>query len=794
MEEIFVFFGFIAVCLVLSGPVALVIAIIALNKAKEASRQAMRPEHFAGNTANKRVTAVKAEPKIKEEAKPEEPIKRAVGEAAVPCEIKKSIAHIHGKLSESEDETKVEVKKDSKKAVIVSRPIEPETLSLEQRIGTKWVLIAGIITLIVSGGFFLKYAYDNSIVGPLGRVIIVAVSGLVAICVGEVTRKRNFDIVAKGVTSLGFALLYASVFSAFRFYDLMGAVPTFVLAFLITVAAMLYAVSLNEMLVAILSLLGGFLTPVLVSTGHNLPMPLFTYVLILGAGAMLCAYWRNWRAVNLLAFSGTVILYAGWFEKFFRGTIGDPELCVQMPIALGWLGVFFAVYLTLPLFNGFVKKTVAAKEDILLVLANAGVTFYYLWVTLYDDYRLGLAFCAIGMCIANLLMMRVVMGRCKKDKDLRLCMLLMGLFFLTIAIPLYLKMYGVAIAWAAEAVVLIFVGLRYRSSLTQIAGAICILLSLERLAEMLPMHTGAFTLIWNPAFGTWAFVSVMIVACHVLYRRSSCIDAENRKIISQVLHCLSVLVLCFAAVSEWQLFCKYNITGDAGISCFINGTLLIGTFFMLLLLIRGVCAAGQLPKIVASALAFAGCWFSLIGLNKVYHDSFVIFANSGFIFAMLFVCGLFGGGWLLHKSTEENKSDKIFARIFGLGGVVLLLALLSMEVFMYWYCKGKYIEDFSNWEFLASMYISVTWAIYGIVLMAVGFWRKMTVLRYISLGLFGVLLLKVFIFDMSTVKSVYRIAAFMATGLSLVGVSYLYQHLKNKGFFDAMLAEKKLQD
>lgn len=88
------------------------------------------------------------------------------------------------------------------------------------------------------------------------------------------------------------------------------------------------------------------------------------------------------------------------------------------------------------------------------------------------------------------------------------------------------------------------------------------------------------------------------------------------------------------------------------------------------------------------------------------------------------------------------------------------------------------------------MYISIMWAVYGAVLMMVGFWRKNGMLRYIALGLFALLLAKVFIWDTRTVKSVYRIAAFLATGITLVGVSYLYQFLKKKGFFEAMLAEK----
>jgi uncharacterized membrane protein len=78
--------------------------------------------------------------------------------------------------------------------------------------------------------------------------------------------------------------------------------------------------------------------------------------------------------------------------------------------------------------------------------------------------------------------------------------------------------------------------------------------------------------------------------------------------------------------------------------------------------------------------------------------------------------------------------------------------------------------------------------------MIAGFWRKIALLRYISLGLFGLLLVKVFILDMGTVKSVYRIAAFLATGITLVGVSYLYQFLRKRGFFDAILIEEKTED
>ena len=73
--------------------------------------------------------------------------------------------------------------------------------------------------------------------------------------------------------------------------------------------------------------------------------------------------------------------------------------------------------------------------------------------------------------------------------------------------------------------------------------------------------------------------------------------------------------------------------------------------------------------------------------------------------------------------------------------------------------------------------------------MVVGFWRRFRKVRYASLALFAILLAKVFLVDTSQVENIYRVGAFVVTGLTLVGVSYLYQYLKKKGFFDKLIAE-----
>ncbi|MBW1841131.1 MAG: DUF2339 domain-containing protein [Deltaproteobacteria bacterium] len=777
MEGFFILLILLAIACIASGPVALIISIIALNKTKQTYRQPPRKVEKPAKEEIARPAAVIPETiEVRQGKRAVEP-----AETAIQKDKKKAEKEIRKAAAER-------IKERSK--VIADR----KTGTLEQRIGTRWVLIAGIITVIFAVGFFLKYAYDTNLVGPMGRVVIVVVGGLIALAVGEVTRRRGYGIVAKAVTALGFAILYAAVFSAYRFYGLIGPTPAFVLAIFITIAAMLYAVSLNEIVVAFLSLLGGFLTPAIVSTGENLPIPLFSYVLVLGVGAMLCAYYRKWRAVNFLAFAGTFLLYVGWFEKFYRPAIrmaeGMPE---QMPVALAWLGIFFVVYLVLPILHELVRKVMAREEDVLLVLANVAVVFFYLWNILFAKYRTELAFCALGLCAAHLVMMTVVIKRCKEDLRLRLALLVIGLFFLTIAVPLYLKMYAVAMAWAIEGVILAVIGLKYRSIWTQLGGAVALLLSVGQLLYELPMHTGAFTLIFNPAFGTWCFVVGVLVVCHILYRRTSELPQEQSGLIAQFLYAATSLLLMAALAMEWYWHCDYNVNA-AGDRLFLfgKGMVVLFTAFPLLLLVRPICPRGILCKVVAMFLAGAGSIFTMLVFSEFYGDRFVIFINLEFAIVLAFVAALFVAGRLLSREQEDDQYTRSFAIAFVLAGIFVLWVLLTEEIYLYWYCRNRFAEKIASWRFLSHMYISVMWAAYAAVLMTVGFWRKNSLLRYISLGLFALLLLKVFVLDTSTVRSVYRIAAFLATGITLVAVSYLYQFLRKKGFFEVVLPEKEV--
>lgn len=800
-------------------------------------------------------------------------------------------------------------------------PPKPKT-ALEERIGTRWVLIAGVIAVIFSAAFFLKYAYDHFTISELGRVIAVTTFGLIALVVGEVTRRRNYDIVAKGVTALGFGLLYAAVFAAFH-YELIDVYPAFAISIVITICAMAYAVILDEIVIAFLSLFGGFLTPLVVSTGQNVPGPLFSYVLVLSVGAMLCAYFRRWRAVNFLAWIGTWAIYATWYESFVRKQLNQSaDLPRDVSIALGWLAVFFVIYLIMPILNGLVKKIKAGKEDVTCVLGNAMIAFFFLWNTLYQHNRLALAWCAVGMCIAHLAVMAVARIRSGKDTALQIVLLALGLSFLTIAMPLYWKFNILAIAWAVEAVILALIGLRFKNLLTQIFAAIAFTLSCANLVLRLPMQTEAFNFLWNPTFGTWCFVAAAACVGHLFYRFTARTEDDEYGRVAQILYILMAAILFAAATMEWFFHCEYNLPGnwfgnilkgdlvilsaltllfivrpicpngsirkafaivftitgsicmllllpymhqgefsiianqefaialgfiavvtiyhlicrfkfndpddDDGIRgqllyavvgllllaalsaewywyCYYNieglfswplfyrGQIILTALIILPFTIRPICPEGKTCSLFASMIAATGSVFVMIVLPMLHDKGFRIFVNTDFAVALFFTAALCITAWLL-KRRKCMLGDSPLAPWFGFAAVFVLFVLISEEIWMYWYCKDNFGPGEQNWQFLAYMYLSIAWALYGAAMMVTGFVFKMKILRYLALGLFALLLAKVFILDMSKVIPIYRIAAFFATGITLVGVSYLYQFLKKKGFFETLPTQQKLTD
>jgi len=77
------------------------------------------------------------------------------------------------------------------------------------------------------------------------------------------------------------------------------------------------------------------------------------------------------------------------------------------------------------------------------------------------------------------------------------------------------------------------------------------------------------------------------------------------------------------------------------------------------------------------------------------------------------------------------------------------------------------------------------------VLIGYGIWRRTLSLRIIAIIVFGVAILKIFIYDLRFLETLYRIFSFIGLGLILLSVSFLYQRFKASIFESVSNAQSK---
>jgi uncharacterized membrane protein len=666
-----------------------------------------------------------------------------------------------------------------------------QILAIELRVGIRWAIIVGSITLLVGLVFLLKSALAPFLSTAQGKITVITLVGMVALLIGEFTRRRNYDFCAKSLTALGFAILYTAVFSAYGYFGLIASTPSLALAVSITVAAMTYAVCLDEVVMAFLALFGGFLSPVLLSMNQNRPHALFVYVAILSLGAIGCSVFRKWRAVNILSFVGTFLLYSIWYIEHYTTR--------QMDVAISWLVVFFIIFLVVPVLYELVKKTVTQKEAAILVLSNALVVFVYLLAMLYEKHPQYLAAAAVIMAIAHFFMLLAVTSRCPADANLPPVLLCIALFCLTIAVPLYFEMYETVMVFAAKATLLALIAAKYRSKIIQIFSFIGLGLAALWLLAQLPTHTVSFRIILNTECLSWCAVAAAFYFFHLIHRQanSAKIEIINHPNLPIVFYLCFLGTLTLTAAMEWYYHLELNLKlayGPEYLEYVFKAALVILTGTVTLLVARPFSPGGLLCKQLATIFAVAGTVLAPMALFHFHRSTFTIFTNFDFAIVLLFVLSLFAAAALLKRQQNEMPRSAYFSTIHALTGLFLLWILLTEEIYLYWCLLAQTVSDPLHYLFLGQMCISIMWAIYATGLVAAGLWRKISILRYISFVLYGLVLGKVFLFDMATrMSSIYRIGGFIVLGLALITVSFLYQFCKNKGLFGNIQLARETQ-
>jgi hypothetical protein len=226
----------------------------------------------------------------------------------------------------------------------------------ENFVGVKLFAWVGGFALFLAVVFFVKYSIEHGLISPLMRVSFGFLTGIGAILGGLwMRRQKDYEVTVQTLCAAGISILYADIFACRSFYNFLSPVAAFPFMILVTVAAFFLAVRLNARYVAILGLIGGFLTPPLLSTGVDHPIALFSYILLLDAGLAAVAVRQNWGFLMPMAMLGTFAMEAGWTARFFRAE--------KATLAAGIYFLFPFFYLAVAEAAERRKKTDALLQD-----------------------------------------------------------------------------------------------------------------------------------------------------------------------------------------------------------------------------------------------------------------------------------------------------------------------------------------------------------------------------------------------------------------------------------------------
>lgn len=763
------------------------------NTATEPEPQEMRPVDWG--TSQFRAPAIPFVPppyKTKKDLNPDpvrdfipKPVQEETPEAVVPEEtvqpevVHDAPANIYNELL-SEENTPQPAQQP-----VHREPATPELSffekhpDLEKFIGENLINKIGIAILVLAIGYFVKFAIDSNWIGPVGRVGIGVLCGGILIGVAHWMR-NSYKAFSSVLVGGGLAVLYFTITLAFHQFHLFNQTTSFIILIGITCFAVALSLLYNRQEVAVIALIGGLTSPLMVSTGHANYHGLFIYLVILNAGLLVIAYRKSWRILNVSTFVLTVLMFSA---SLF-----------SMPATSYGIGFLYASILYLLFFGINVAYNVRENKtfigaDFTILLANTALYFgagLFLLTGMHQEQFRGLF--AVSLAVINLLLSYLLFRNKKVDTNVLYLLIGITLTFISVAGPIQLHGHYITLFWAAETVLLYWLYQKSRIYLMQLASQIIWALMLLSLfmdwAAIYGDSAIAVNILINKGFITTLFTAISSYLLYVLYQKPD-VEGETTKgdILNPAFIKYTAIVLLFlSGLLEVNHQFSNRFPHTSLNSVYV---ILYASVFLYLYLFLAEKRESLRLNWRINAVLISGCiavyLFFMVGFFDLQEAMLVRQEVASFHFIAHWICAVFIG-LLFYQLIQIARTllpetlRKMAAWTLA-GSIVLFLSLevsLISNVLFY-----SVTNPISNVE---TIYIKtglpVLWGLASFAMMWLGMRHKYLTLRIISLSLFALTLVKLFIFDISNIPPAGKIAAFFFLGVILLIISFMYQKVK----------------
>lgn len=343
------------------------------------------------------------------------------------------------------------------------RPVRQPSRLWQWLTGGNPFVRVGVVVLFFGVAFLLRYAAEHVRFPIELRLASVAAGAIVLLAIGWRLRlaRPSYALVLQGAAV---GVLYLTVFAAFRLYGLLPAALAFFLLIALALLSAVAAIAQDSRSLAVAGATGGFLAPVLASTGSGSHVMLFSYYLVLNAGIVAIAWFKAWRVLNVVGFAFTFVIGALWGARYYR-----PALFASTE---PFLIAFFLFYVAIAVL--FARRRSAAQRNYVdgTIVFGTPLVAFLLQARLVADFELGAAYSAAAAS-ALYLVLAARLGRA--GDSLRLLaesFLALGIVFATLTIPLAFDARVTAASWALEGAAIVWVSARQNRRLGQAFGAL----------------------------------------------------------------------------------------------------------------------------------------------------------------------------------------------------------------------------------------------------------------------------------------------------------------------------------
>ena len=680
---------------------------------------------------------------------------------------------------------------------------------LEKYIGENLISKIGIAILIIGVAIGAKYSIDNDLISPLVRIILGYIVGLSLLGI-SIKLKKKYENFSAILVSGAMTIMYFITFAAYSFYALFPLLIAFILMVLLTVATVATALNYNKQLIAHIGLVGAYSVPFLLSDTKGDASILFSYMAIINCGILFIAFKKYWKPLYVVSFSITWLVFLSWY-------VSNYQIDNDFLVAAIFLSLFFVIfYLTFLAYKIF-KKEDFQILDVLLLLANSfvfyGIGYSVINTTVNGEAYLGLF--TLLNAVLHLLVSSLIYKQKLADKNIFYLVSGLVLVFITLAIPVQLDGNWVTLLWVSEAVLLFWIGRTKNAPLYEKIAYPLILLSFFSItqdwsqasyANDVIEPSGRFTPILNIAFLSSLIFVGLIGYINLLHysKKFNSLWVSKKPIMNMVSYGISsILLIAIYFTFSTEISHYFNqLYTDSMINATIDGESYLSTIYNsdlkefkivwiinYLLFFVSVLSFVNILKLKNSTLGFVNMALNTLGL--------VVFLTLA-----LFMFSELRESYITQELSQyyEIGASHIGIRYISYMFVVLLLTAC------YKYMKQGFMKGYTSLSFDIGLHISllwiisselinwldllgssdsyklgltILWGVYALALIILGIWKLKKHLRIGAIVLFSVTLIKLFFYDISHLSTLSKTVVFLALGVLLLIVSFLYNKFKD---------------